>query len=77
LVYLIHLACLIELAERGELGRGRLLIDMIHLIHRADVVDLLHGRAVVHATLNRCCRYVRGGDMLLIATSRVRIVVYS
>ena len=70
---LVHLAGLIELAERSELIRGRLLlIHRIHLINWADLVDLLHGRAVVHAPLDRRCCNVRD---LVLTTLRAGFLV--
>ena len=57
------------MVEGSEVVDGRLRIHVVDLAERSDLGDLLHGGAVVHASLYRCCCGVRGGDMLLVSTS--------
>ena len=82
----MHLAVLIGLwyiTERIELVQRSLLIQLLRLTHLtpwadvANMIDLLHGRTIIHAALYRCGSCLRGRSMLLVATSRVWIVVNS
>lgn len=71
-LWVVHLAQLVHLVH---------VVDLLHLIHLIDLlqmielIELLKGRVVVHARLHsggRCCRRC---DMLLVAASRVGVVV--
>lgn len=72
LVQLVHLVHLVHLAQLAHVTE---LLHLVHLIELLQVVELLECRVVVHASLHcggGCCRCCH---MLLIAASRVGIVV--
>lgn len=69
---MVHLAQLVHLVH---------VVDLLHLVHLVDLlqmielIQLLEGGVVVHARLHRGGRCCRRCDMLLVAASRVGVVV--
>lgn len=83
MVHLVGLIRLTHVIERIELVVRSLLVHLICLSYRThrtamlNMVDLLHGRIVVHATLNRRRGCLRDSAVLLMTTSRIWVIVYS
>lgn len=79
---LVHLTESVHMIDLIHLLHLVHLVELIHLVHLTDLVELVHlvqlmeRRVVVHATLNRCRRRCRR-DMLLVAATRIGVVVYA
>ena len=73
-VHTVHAIELLELAKLAHLTHLVHLVELVHVVHLVDLVKLLQRRVVVHASLD-CGGCGSGCDMLLVAATRVGVVV--
>lgn len=78
LSHLVHSVHLSHLCKRVELASLAHLVHLVHLIELAQLLQRLEiVGPVLHAVLDRLRGGCGGGDMLLVSSSRVGVIVYS
>lgn len=83
MLHLVHLIGLIDLVDLlvhlvAHLVHLAELVHLLDLIHLVDLIELLQRLVVVQAAaIHGCCSRCRCGDMLLVPSPRVGVVVYA